>query len=81
MLTRMDKAKTNFSEYIYNHYEGVARFWRAMKYVSKVNSFSNVPWVDKYLQPNDTTILYGPRDDREYVFHKIREDLEFAAKN
>lgn len=81
MLSRMDKAKTNVSEDIYNHYEGVARFWRAMKYVSKVNSFSNVPWVDKYLQPNDTTILYGPRDDREYVFHKIREDLEFAATN
>ena len=81
MLTRMDKSKTAVSEDIYNHYEGVARFWRAMKYVAKVNTFSNVPWVEAYLQPSDSTILYGPRDDREYVFHKIREDLEFAATN
>lgn len=81
MLTRMDKAKTKVDEKIYNHYEGVARFWRAMKYVSKVNTFSNVPWVEEYLQPSDSTVLYGPRDDREYVFHKIREDLEFAATN
>lgn len=79
MLTRMDKAYTKVDEKIYNHYEGVARFWRAMKYVAKVNTFSNVPWVEAYLQPSDSTILYGPRDDREYVFHKIREDLEFAA--
>lgn len=81
MLTRMDKAKTKVSEDIYNHYEGVARFWRAMKYVSKVNTFSNVPWVDQYLPPSDTAILYAPRQDREYIFHKIREDLEFAATN
>lgn len=81
MLTNMTKAKSAVDENIYNHYEGVARFWRAMKYVDKVNTFSNVPWVEKYLQPSDSTILYGPRDDREYVFHKIREDLEFAATN
>lgn len=81
MLTRMDKAYTKVDEKIYNHYEGVARFWRAMKYVAKVNTFSNVPWVEAYLQPSDSTILYGPRDDREYVFHKITEDLEFATAN
>ncbi len=81
MLTRMGNAKANVSDDIYNHYEGVARFWRAYHYVSKVNTFSNVPWVEEYLQPDDTTVLYGPRDDREYVFHKIREDLEFACNN
>lgn len=81
MLSRMDKAHANVSDDIYNHYEGVARFWRAMKYVAKVNTFSNVPWVDQYLQPSDTAILYAPRQDREYIFHKIREDLEFAATN
>lgn len=81
MLNNMDRAKTAVSEDIYNHYQGVARFWRAMKYVAKVNTFSDVPWVEAYLQPNDTTILYAPRDDREYVFHKITEDLQFAATN
>ena len=59
MINNMDKAKSAVSSDIYNHYEGVARFWRAMKYVAKVNTFSNVPWVEKYLQPNDSTILYS----------------------
>ncbi len=81
MLNNMGKAKSNVSSDIYNHYEGVARFWRAMKYVSKVRTFSNVPWIEEYLQPTDTAVLYGPRQDREYVFHKIREDLEFACAN
>ena len=43
MINNMDKAKSAVSSDIYNHYEGVARFWRAMKYVAKVNTFSNVP--------------------------------------
>ena len=81
MLNNMDRAKGAVSTDIYNHYEGVARFWRAMKYVAKVNTFSDVPWVEKYLQPSDEDILYKERDDREYVFHKIREDLEFACNN
>lgn len=81
MLNNMDRAKGAVSSDIYNHYEGVARFWRAMKYVAKVNTFSDVPWVEKYLQPSDDDILYKERDDREYVFHKIREDLEFACNN
>ncbi|MGM9742263.1 MAG: RagB/SusD family nutrient uptake outer membrane protein [Candidatus Cryptobacteroides sp.] len=79
MLTNMSNAKGKVDENIYNHYEGVARFWRGMKYVSMINTFSDVPWVEKYLQPNDSTILYGPRDDREYVFHKVAEDLQYAC--
>lgn len=74
-------AKGNVSEEIYNHYEGVARFWRAYQYFSSVKNFSNVPWTDKYLQPTDTDILYGGRDDREYVFSKIVEDMEFARQH
>lgn len=81
MLQNMSKAKDAVDEDIYNHYEGVARFWRAYQYTDKVDLFSNVPWIEAYLQPSDTAILYAQRDDREYVFHKMREDLEFAAKN
>lgn len=81
MLTYMSNAKGRVSESVYNHYEGCARFWRAYNYFSKVRSFSDVPWVDKYLQPDDEDILYGPRDDREFVFHKIVEDLKFACDN
>ena len=81
MLTNMVNAKGKVDEKIYNHYEGVARFWRAYNYISRIKNFSDVPWVEKYLQPSDTLILYGPRDDREFVFHKVAEDLIFACEN
>ncbi len=81
MLTNMVNAKGKVSDEVYNHYEGVAKFWRAYNYMSKVKTFSDVPWTDVYLQPTDTTILFGKRDDREFVFSKIVEDLEFARAN
>jgi hypothetical protein len=81
MLTYMSNAKGKVSDEIYNHYEGVARFWRAYMYFDKVQTFSNVPWTDKYLQPSDSSILFGPRDDREYVMHQVTEDLKFACEN
>ena len=82
MIEGMEKnAKGKVSEATYNHYLGLARFWRAYNYVSRVKLFSDVPWVDKYLQPTDTTILYGDREDREYVMHMITEDLKFACEN
>lgn len=81
MLTGMEKnAKGKVPEAVYNHYEGCARFWRAYQYFSKIRSFSNVPWVEAYLQPDDP-IIYGGRDDREYVFHKMTEDMLFACEN
>jgi hypothetical protein len=81
MLTNMVNAKGAVSDDIYNHYEGVARFWRAYQYFSKVKNFSDVPWTDKYLQPEDSDILYGARDDREFVFSKMVEDMEFARQH
>ncbi len=81
MLTNMVNAKGKVSDDVYNHYEGVAKFWRAYNYMSLVKNFSDVPFTDVYLQPTDTTILFGGRDDREYVFSKIVEDLEFARAN
>ena len=74
-------AKGKVDDNTYNHYMGLARFWRAYNYMSRVKLFSDVPWVDIYLQPTDTTILYGKRDDREFVFHNIVEDLKFACEN
>ena len=82
MIQGMEKnAVGNVDEATYNHYMGLARFWRAYNYMSRVKLFSNVPWVDVYLQPTDTAVLYGGRDDREYVFHKMVEDFEFATAN
>lgn len=82
MIQGMEKnALGVVDEDTYNHYLGLARFWRAYNYMSRVKLFSNVPWVDTYLQPQDTLILYGEREDREYVFHKMVEDFEFACEH
>lgn len=81
MLDNMEKAKDNVPEDIYNHYEGVARFWRARFYFTKVTTFGNVPWIEHVLQPSDSLILYGPRDKREVVMNHVLQDLKFAANN
>lgn len=80
MISNMPRAKANVPAERYNHYEGVARFWRAYGHMQKLKSFSNIPWIDHVLQPDDSK-LYAPRDDREYVFSRILEDLTFAEKN
>ena len=80
MIENMPKAEGNVSSEIYGHYMGVARFWRADAHMRKLKTFGDIPWIDKYLQPDDPQ-LYGGREDREYVFHLILEDLKFAAEN
>lgn len=78
MLRDMVRAKEVTDEAVYNHYEGVARFWRAYFYYSKVKTFGDVPWVDHPLDVDDA-LLYAGRDDREMVMHHVLEDLNFAC--
>ncbi len=81
MIDNMPRCKENVSEKVYNHYEGVARFWRSWITFKRMKVFGDVYFIDKVLQPSDSTLLYGPRQDREYVFHRITEDLQFACEN
>lgn len=80
MLSGMTRAQGNVSEEIYNHYQGVARLWRAYFFFAKVQTFGNVPWIDHALDIEDE-VLYKTQDDREYVMHQILEDLNFACTN
>ena len=80
MLSGMTRAQGNVSEEIYNHYQGVARLWRAYFFFAKVQTFGNVPWIDHALDIEDE-VLYKTQDDREYVMHQILEDLNFACNN
>lgn len=70
----------NLSEAVYNHYEGVARFWRAWHYFTKIQTFGAVPYYDYVIEPDDMT-MYKTQDSREYVCERILEDLNFAAEN
>ncbi|MGQ8336117.1 RagB/SusD family nutrient uptake outer membrane protein [Sunxiuqinia sp. A32] len=68
------------SESVRNNYIGIARFFRAYFYYSKVRSFGDVPWIDRPLDVEDEA-LYATRDSRELVMEKVYEDLEFACNN
>lgn len=81
MLENMPNAKDNVSESTYNHYEGVARFFRAYSTFNKVKTFGDLYWIDHVVGVNDSTILYGPRQDREYIMHNVVEDLAYACDN
>ena len=63
-----------------NHYEGVARFWRAYFYYEKVKRYGDVPWYSKPLSTEDED-LYKPRDPRSMVMDSVLADLNFAAEN
>jgi hypothetical protein len=62
-------------------YAAEARLIRAWFMSDKVRKFGDVQWVDKVLNIDDEDILYGARDDREFVMDKILEDLDFAVAN
>lgn len=72
--------KAPVSESILNHYLGLARYWRAVFYLDKVQAFSSVPWYDKALNPGDED-LYKGRDSREFVMDKVLEDINFAVEH
>ena len=61
-----------------DHYEGIARFFRAYFYYEKVKRYGDVPWYSKTLATDDTD-LYKPRDTRKMVMDSILADLNFAV--
>jgi len=73
--------KANIPELLLNHYEGVARFFRARFYMDKVKRYSDVPWYDKVIETNDDEALTKPRDPRDFVVAKIFEDFDFASQH
>lgn len=71
-------ANTPVSPEVLNHYMGLARYWRAVFYFQKVQTFGAVPWYEKALNPVDPE-LNKPRDSREFIMGKVLEDINFAA--
>lgn len=73
--------KAQVTEEARNKYIGEARLFRGWFYADKVSKYGDVQWVDKEVKPDDEEILYGTRDDREFVMEKVLEDLNFATQN
>lgn len=63
-----------------NHFQGLARFFRANFYFNKVKQFGKVPWQATTLTIDDPD-LYKTQDPREYVMDRVLEDLNFACEN
>ena len=59
--------KADCEEAVLNHYEGVGRFFRAMFYIDKLQTFGAVPWYDHVIDPADEEELYRQRDARSFI--------------
>lgn len=73
--------KVPMSQEAINHYLGVARFFRAYEYANLVRYFGDVPYINEYLDQNETEAIYTPRTPRKAVVDSIISDLQFAAQN
>ena len=67
-------------EEIRNHYNGLARFFRAWFYFDMVKRFGDVPWINKTIDVNDPD-LYNERDPRTMVMDSVLNDLNYAIAN
>jgi hypothetical protein len=63
------------------HYAGVARFFRAMFYYSKIKRFGLVPWYSGTMGTTDDDLLYKAQDSRELVVDSIMTDLDYAIEH
>jgi len=75
-----NSSKADASMEAVQHYEGIARYYRAIFYSEMVQRYSDVPWYDQLLSPTDDD-LYKGRDSRETVVDGIMQDLEFASQH
>lgn len=72
---------TSMSDAKKNNWLGIGRLYRAWQHYKLVRNYGDCYWVDKVLDPNDTEVLYGPRQPRNTVMDKVLEDLNFACAN
>lgn len=65
------------NQQVREHYDGIARFFRAYFYFEKVKRFGDVPWCDEALLSDDER-LKKARDPRAYIMDKVLEDIDYA---
>jgi starch-binding outer membrane protein, SusD/RagB family len=70
----------NVAPEVRQHFNGLARFFRAFFYFEKVKRYGDVPWIDEPLDIEDER-LFGGRDSRELVMTNILADINFAVEN
>ena len=73
--------KAGVSAETYNHWMGVARFFRGFEYSRLTKVFGDVPYFDKPVSDADVETMYKDRDDRGFVMDKVYDDFKFALSN
>ncbi len=61
-----------------DHYEGVARWFRAYFYYNMLAQYGEVPWFEHCLSNTDFDEMYKNRDSRDLIIGHIIDDLDFA---
>jgi starch-binding outer membrane protein, SusD/RagB family len=70
----------NIPPAVRNHYQGLARFFRAWFYFDMVKRFGEVPWIGKPLEVDDPALFNG-RDPRTLVMDSVLADLNYATQH
>jgi len=83
LMDRLDMMKEEgvIDEEPYNHWYGVARFFRGYEYYRLVCSFGDVPWFEDVVGSEDLAMQFKPRDSRVTVMTNAKADFEFALQN
>ena len=81
LINAAQRSETTVPDEARKHFEGVGRLYRALFYYDKVKRYSDVPWYEETLSPDDSASLYKAPDKRTFVVDKIFEDLDFAVRS
>lgn len=83
LIDRLDLMKEGgkLTEEAYNHWMGVARFFRGWEYSRFVESFGDVPYYDHVVATDDLDEMYKDRDPRTTVMDGVKADFDFAIAN
>lgn len=74
----MDKALTTEA---YNHWMGIGRLFRALRYSDLIFGYGDVQWYDHRLDAGDRDGLYQARMPRWDADRMVMEDMRYALQN
>lgn len=82
MIDRVGNRMENIlSAEAYNHWMGIGRFFRGLRYSELVFAYGDVPYYDHIVSDMDKDDLYKPRTPRNDVMDAVYDDLKFALAN
>lgn len=81
MINRLEtRMKGILDQKSYEHWMGIARFFRGMEYQSLVNRYGDIPFYDYVPDDQDKDDLYKARTPRNEVMNAVYDDLKYAME-